>query len=448
MMKKIYIFFLIVCYVSVVHAQNTDCSNSTILFREDFGGNRSLDPPIMSNQDMQLLYGDKIIGYTPSQSPAGAGLYSIRKEGYHHGNWWIWMDDHTHSYNYTQGYLLQVDGNNNSSGQFYRTKIDNLCVGSTLYFSMWAASVAPGYQRANLSIIIEDLVGTELQRLNTGEIPNAGGCNTLNCVSVSDPFACNDWTHYGITFTITGSTPSVIFKIMNNHSGSSGNDFVIDDIEIRLCTPSVNVIAPVEAVCLGSFAQFTGSFINDGTFTPPLEYQWLYSITGDLTNPNSWVAIAGGNSLTLDIPNVTANHQGYYRLAVAGAGNINLGNCRAMSDPSFLEVIACEPEPNSAVFYANDVYYQNLSDTAFCNKNVHFQAEIEGALHPDPESIKWFIGGTEWEDARDEPEWSKPFETGEYEIIMEVHFANGEIISIEGILTMEIFWIKIKNIRY
>ena len=437
-----------VCFVSVVHAQNTDCSNSTILFREDFGGNSPLDPPIMSNQDMQLLYGDKIIGYTPSQTPAGAGLYSIRKEGHHHGSYWIWMDDHTHPNNYTQGYLLQVDGNGDLSGQFYRTQIDNLCVGSTLYFSMWAASVAPGFQRANLSIIIEDLIGTELQRLNTGEIPNAGGCNTQNCVSVSDPFACNDWTHYGITFTITGSTPSIIFKIKNNNTSPSGNDFVIDDIEIRLCTPPVIVVAPVEAVCLGSFAQFTGSFINDGTFTPPLEYQWLYSITGDLTNPNNWDAIAGENSLTLNIPNVTAIHQGYYRLAVAGAGNINLENCRAMSDPFFLKVIDCEPEPNSAVFYANDVHYENLPDTTFCNKDVHFQAEIEGALHPDPGSIKWFIGDEEYEEARDRLHWSKPFETGEYAIIMQVRFENGETVSIPSALIMDVFWAKIKNVRY
>ena len=78
---------------------------------------------------------------------------------------------------------------------------------------------------------------------------------------------------------------------------------------------------------------------RSGLVKSPLEYQWLYSTTGDLTSPNSWVAIAGGNSLTLNIPNVTANHQGYYRLAVAGYGSINLENCRAMSDPIFLEVV-------------------------------------------------------------------------------------------------------------
>ena len=447
-MKKNYIFFLIVCYVSVMYAQNTDCSNGTILFREDFGGNTPFDPPIMSNQDMQALYGDKIIGYTPSQNPAGAGLYSIRKEGYHHGNWWIWMDDHTYPYNYTRGYLLQVDGNNNPFGQFYRTKIDNLCAGSTLYFSMWTASVAPGFQRANLSIIIEDLSGTELQRLNTGEIPNAGGCNTQGCISVSDPFACNDWTHYGITFTITGSSPSVIFKIMNNNSSSMGNDFVIDDIEIRICTPPVNVIAPVEAVCSGSSAQFTGSFINDGTFTPPLEYQWLYSITGDLTNPDSWVAITGENSLTLNIPNVSAIHQGYYRLAVAGVGNINLENCRAMSDPIFLEVIACEPEPNSATFYANNVHCDTLYKTTFCAKEVHFLAEIEGELHPDSEKIKWFINNVPQPELTNSLTWSNHFETGVYEIKMETLFANGETATVVATLRMEVLWIKIRNVRY
>jgi hypothetical protein len=104
--------------------------------------------------------------------------------------------------------------------------------------------------------------------------------------------------------------------------------------------------------------------------------------------------------------------------------------------------------PNIALFYVNDVYYENLSDTVFCNKNVYFQAEIEGELHEDPGRIKWLINGVEYETVRDLLQWNKPFETGIYLLEMQVRFKNGEIISITSTLEMQVFWIKIKNIKY
>jgi hypothetical protein len=104
--------------------------------------------------------------------------------------------------------------------------------------------------------------------------------------------------------------------------------------------------------------------------------------------------------------------------------------------------IGCEAE-----FYANNVQAQNLKDTTFCAKDVYFRAEIEG-IHEDQGSLKWYIDGIEYETAQDQLQWSKPFETGVYAIEMWVRFANGETATIPGTLKMDVFWVKIRNVRY
>jgi hypothetical protein len=105
----------------------------------------------------------------------------------------------------------------------------------------------------------------------------------------------------------------------------------------------------------------------------------------------------------------------------------------------------------SAEFYANDVHHLALNDTTFCNKNVYFRAEIE-ELHPDPESLKWFIdygsGEVEEESARDQLTWNKPFENGIYPVRMWLRYDNDVEENIIGTLKIQALWIKMKNVRY
>ena len=82
-----------------------------------------------------------------------------------------------------------------------------------------------------------------------------------------------------------------------------------------------------------------------------------------------------------------------------------------------------------AAFYANDVHFQDLKDTAFCAGNVNFRAEIEGELHTDQGRLKWFINGTEEILERDNITWNKTFTSGEYEIRMWARFANNDTVS-------------------
>jgi len=104
--------------------------------------------------------------------------------------------------------------------------------------------------------------------------------------------------------------------------------------------------------------------------------------------------------------------------------------------------VGCE-----AAFYANNVHYDSLYKTTFCAKNVDFRAEIEGDLHADEGRVKWYINDVEYEEVRDSLEWSKNFETNDYDIKMVALLANGEAITLVATLRMEILWIKMRNIR-
>ena len=101
-----------------------------------------------------------------------------------------------------------------------------------------------------------------------------------------------------------------------------------------------------------------------------------------------------------------------------------------------------------AIFYANDVYCESLNDTTLCDKVVHFKAVIDG-FNQAQDTIKWFFDGDEYEDAQNLLQWSKPFDSGEHHILveMQVRFENGEILSISGTLHVRVFWTQIKNYR-
>jgi hypothetical protein len=303
----------------------TGCAVSgTLLFKEDFGGNSPSDPDIRPTGIPQ------VIGYTYNPDTRGAGRYSIRKEGQYHGSVWVVVDDHTHPDDITRGYFMQVDGSTDPTGQFYKLQVDGLCTDATLYFSMWAASLAPNYSAGNLSIVIEDTSGTQLSRFDTGDIPYASGAN--------------DWSLFGMTFSIPPGLPSVVFRIINNNHNSMGNDFALDDIEVRFCTPPVTIVSPTaDEVCISSGLVLAGSYTDDGTFGDNLVYQWLYSTSGDINTPADWTAVPGASGSVADgdlsaaetacTPvDMGADSVRYFRLVVANAENIGNANCRAMSN--------------------------------------------------------------------------------------------------------------------
>ncbi|HPG55648.1 MAG TPA: hypothetical protein PK641_04540 [Candidatus Enterocola sp.] len=94
------------------------------------------------------------------------------------------MDDHTYPNDKTRGYMMQVDASA-TPGQFFRSQIDDLCAGASLYFSVWAANSIKktyenNYQKASLSFVIEDINGNVLLTENTGLMPGTNNDNDWN----------------------------------------------------------------------------------------------------------------------------------------------------------------------------------------------------------------------------------------------------------------------------
>ena len=301
--------------------------DGTLLFREDFGGNDPNDP------DVKPEGIDQVVGYTYNGKGLNYGTYGIRKQSIVNGTAWYQLDDHTYPDDLTRGYLIAFDAAA-ESGQFYEHQIDNLCADTKLYFSAWIASVCAtnATHKTNVVFILEDLNGKTLAAYYTGNVPD------------QDP----TWKQYGFEFIIPDGQSSVVLKIMNNGKGTSGNDFVMDDIEIRLCVPEVEITKPVAndtIICSGGTITIEGNY-NDpgGVFGDNLVYQWEWSNTGDVSAPGDWNDVTGTNktgiqgdsdngtvSSVLTITNVQREDVKYYRLVVGNSSNIGQYNCRAMS---------------------------------------------------------------------------------------------------------------------
>ncbi|MDR0830658.1 MAG: DNRLRE domain-containing protein, partial [Prevotellaceae bacterium] len=197
----------------------TGCAaTGTILFKEDFGGNSPSDPAVKATGIPQVLgHTYNPIGYDGTYF----SVYSIRKEGATlPWGGWVAIDDHTFPNDKTRGYFIQFDAAP-QRGVYYQRQIDNLYSNTNLFLSLWLTSVRDSDRpdKVNQIFIVEDLNGNVLTQYFTGDIPD---CNPV-------------WKNYGVAFTIPSGQSSIILKIYNNSTGSTGNDFALDDIEIRLC---------------------------------------------------------------------------------------------------------------------------------------------------------------------------------------------------------------------
>lgn len=303
----------VLVYLSSICGSVTDlaCPTGTILFKEDFGGNSPTD------NSCGVPISTTITSYSYSCTPAGFGLYGLLKTSMDR-EYWTPMDDHTYPNDKTRGYLYQVDASK-TAGVFYKCDINNLCVGSHLTFSAWMSSVIRNFTAADFTNTIFELStpdGRCISRYYTGNL--------------KDNYPI--WQQFGFDFTVPNDVSSLILKIINNGTGSAGNDFVLDDCEIRLCVPPVTVaISPNDTICEGIPVDLKAKFTNDGSFAEPLAYKWFKK-----KSPNSWNEFSSGSELSLSSAQLADGS--IYRVVVSSVGNIDNASCRAMSDSVYLKV--------------------------------------------------------------------------------------------------------------
>jgi len=331
------------------------CLDGQLLFREDFGGNDPDDPVVsttpvsgMSDNYRQITN----IEYKGNNQDMGAGRYLVAKRGYRNStnpNYSVWhiMDDHTYFGDTTRGYFLEVDGMMDGNDVFYSTTLDGLCAGSQLSFSAYVANLTTaaqyngwrydswrGYEHPKLKFVISNPQTNEvIAQYNTDTI--AHDWSLFGTPSSWKHSA--DWQQIGMNFIVPEEISEVRLSIVNNAHGSTGNDFALDDIEVRLCVPSVTILAP-DTVCIDTKNTFVAELGEGGMFTEPLEYQWYFS-----ADSVTWTPVNEGDARELKLK-AKPWHTGWYKVAVAGAGSINSTNCRAISEPFYFYVIEdCPP---------------------------------------------------------------------------------------------------------
>ncbi len=323
------------------------CIDGILLFREDFGGNDPDDPEVISDANAARA---AVLGMSSNYIPClsrtsgmSSGKFLVTKQGYQNGIQWHIMDDHTYPNDKTKGYLLQIDGRGDNA-PFYTTTIEGLCPGSRLTFSAYVANVMTWghYMNPNRDdiyprmkfVLTDPSSGTELATYDTGDIP-------FDSAFIEDNSSWQYsalWQLIGMNFTVPENISRVKLTIYNNVPiNGSGNDFVLDDIEIHLCAPPVTIEGE-EEVCANKPTTLTANFTNDGMFAEPLAYKWWHS-----TDSITWTEISGFNGENLLIDAVQKSDSGWYKVAVSGDGNIESVNCRAMSEPFRLRVNECEP---------------------------------------------------------------------------------------------------------
>ena len=294
------------------------CPDGTLLFREDFGGNSMEDPSVKKEAIPQCSYE---FSDDPRDSE-GVGKYSIRKVGIEHNQWYKNIYDHTYPDDGNKGYFMQVDASS-VSGIFYQTEITGLCENSELYMSMWAmSSTTTGFwANAFLKLIVEDLNGNLLQSSNI-EVENAKGF----------------WEQFGLTYVVPSGQNSVIFKIVNNSNTNEGNDFCLDDIEVRLCNPPVAVNSP-DSLCPGENVTLSADFVNDGTYAEPINFVW-YKCDTTSYEPSDWKMVGSGKELNLQ--NVGEDEVGYYRVWISSNGASQyISKCNSASDFAQITLKSC-----------------------------------------------------------------------------------------------------------
>jgi hypothetical protein len=138
-----------------------------------------------------------------------------------HDPWHGGALDHTE--NDVGGYMFFTNVDGNKDSQIFYSVVNNLCIGLSYEFSAYLANVNKKSENAlepsvRFEVRAPEVQSALLAQVVTGSIPE---CDNMT------------WSKHGLSFI--ASTTSVVLLMISNVKAGSGNDFAIDDIELRVC---------------------------------------------------------------------------------------------------------------------------------------------------------------------------------------------------------------------
>ncbi len=381
------------------------CEQGTLIFREDFGGNNPSDP--ITRQEPLASMSSRYWQVKNIWSVVSSGEYVIAKHGFKNnyestldrniGSQWFVQDDHTYPNDYSRGYLLEVDGIGGDDA-FYSTTIP-VCHELDLSFFAYVANVLESHYNAARPkvrfVITDEETGERIWEESSGPIApstmqrynNAHGWTGTMTQSAA-------WHLVGSTFHVPADVSVVRLSIYNDESSWNGNDFAMDDIEIRLCNPIVTITSGHE-ICQNEEYTFTTTVEGNNPFAQPYAYRWEYATDSLPFNSPDWQIVATTKDLHFE--QIKLAQTGWYRFGISDEGNIDNRACRAMSAPFFLRVIDCTPPtlPDLAIISSSvtcmDSTYCFIVDTL--NKS-----DLNDASHASTFNYLWEYApnGIDW----------------------------------------------------
>jgi hypothetical protein len=164
---------------------------------------------------------------------------------------------------------------------------------------------------------------------------------------------------FGFEFELPAGVSQATFRIINRENSLVGNEWGLDDIEIRFCAPHVQIeLNDVNEYCIGSPVTLSGTYMDDGTFGDELVYRWEHSLTGNINEPSEWSIVAdsehsvssGEVNASQLISSMALSDTGYYRLVVSSPSSIDTWSCRAASKVVQLTAKNCNTNLMGTVF--------------------------------------------------------------------------------------------------
>ncbi|MDR0559517.1 MAG: hypothetical protein LBG92_05065 [Prevotellaceae bacterium] len=351
---------------------STSCAvKGTPVFREDFGGNQPTDPRVSPTP---LPAGSTEYSFLNANNLSRPNAYWLLKRNDYSNSaaWHTGFSDHTFPKDTSRGYMFMVDASTESK-KLYEHAISGLCDGYSMFFSVWAASLVPlniaGGQQHNPELRFEllDINGNLIAVFTTGAIPH-------------DAAGQLKWRSYGFSLPVPAGHSGAVLKIYSNAAGSGRNDFVLDDVEIRLCVPAANISGAGDTltVCTAGQVTLTGKYRDDGTFGAGLASHWEYSQTGNVFQPTDWsivpnsIQTSGTDSIVnnFSLSSISSSNTGYYRFVAAAASNTGKNGCRATSKPVFLNVMSA--------FRPHDIRIHVEPDKGAVNLNAYLYLPASG----------------------------------------------------------------------
>lgn len=297
-----------------------EVENQTVIFKEDFGnipsGERRDFSQVSSGGEVpNLTY--KATGNIDDGNYAIVS-YTTDGEDFTSGighPWYSKMYDHTQNTDISgnKGGLLFINcGSNTLNKVIYSRELEstNVCTDSYLFFSIYASNPAARGSSApaklRLDIVGEDALGNDtiLESTYTGNI------------NAADP----TWKQYGTSFLPNATYAHIYLQIVSLGDGLIGNDLLLDDISVTVCTPDIttyieNKDTIQKTAANGSQVELESIPLTklDNIFSGTPYYYWQSST--DTTSTSNWIEAQKG--VGLDKITVIANDTIYYRCIVA-----------------------------------------------------------------------------------------------------------------------------------